>query len=85
MVHIKEHLLLIGKSTHVVVLYHMCSVLHGAISRSSQCSTTGVTKAVVCGMVQNIKEPLLLIGKSSLYGDSGFFLSHYLCGTLPYA
>ena len=22
--------------------------LHGAVSRSSQCSTTGVTKAVVC-------------------------------------
>ena len=35
---------------------------------SSQCSTTGVTKAVVCvilsGMVY-IKEPFLLIGKSS--------------------
>ena len=27
----------------------------------------------VCGMV-NIKEPLLLIGKSSPCGDSGFFL-----------
>ena len=42
---------------------------HSAISRSSQCSTTGVTKAVrgmcyaVCGIV-HIKEPLLLIGKS---------------------
>ena len=24
------------------------SILHGAISRSSQCSTTGVTQAVVC-------------------------------------
>ena len=39
--------------------------------------TTGVTKAVrgvcypVCGMVY-IKEPLLLIGKSSLCGGSGF-------------
>ena len=31
-------------------------------SRSSQCSTTGVTKAVVCGMV-HIKEPMLLIDK----------------------
>ena len=49
---------------------------HWAISRSSQCSTTGVTKAVVCvilsvGMVR-IKEPLLLIDKSSLCGGSGF-------------
>ena len=39
---------------------------------------TGVTKAVVCailsGMV-HIKEPLLLIGKSSPYGGSGFPLS----------
>ena len=50
-------------------LYYCC------ISRSSQCSTTGVTKAVVCailsGMV-HIKEPLLLIGKSSLCGGSVF-------------
>ena len=48
---------------------------HSAISRSNQCSTTGVTKAVVCvilsGMV-HIKEPLLLIDKSSLCGGSGF-------------
>ena len=42
-----------------------------------QCSRTGVTKAVVCailpvcGMV-HIKEPLLLIAKSSLCGGSGF-------------
>ena len=54
-----------------------------AISRSNQCSTTGVTKAVVCailpvGMV-HIKESLLLIGKSSLCGGSGF-LSHYQNG-----
>ena len=51
---------------------------HLAISRSSQCSTTGVTKAgmcyPVCGMV-HINEPLLLIGKSSLCGSSGFPLS----------
>ena len=48
---------------------------HWAMSRSSQCSTTGVTKAVVCypvcGMM-HIKEPLLLIEKSSLCGGSGF-------------
>ena len=47
----------------------------GAISRSSHCSMTGVTKAVVCailsGMV-HIKEPLLLIGKSSPCGGSRF-------------
>ena len=36
----------------------------------------------VCGMV-HIKEPLLLIGKSSLCGVSGF-LSRYLNGPLPY-
>ena len=51
------------------------------ISHSSQCSMTGVTKAVVfvcysiCGMV-HIKEPLLLIGKSSsCSGGSGLPLS----------
>ena len=36
----------------------------------------------VCGMV-HIKEPLLLIGKSSLCGVAGF-LSHYQNGPLPY-
>ena len=61
---------------------------HCAISRSSQCSTTGVTKAVVCvilsvGMM-HIKEPLLLIGKSSPCGGSGFPLSRYLSGPIPY-
>ena len=40
----------------------------------SQCSTTGITKSVVCGMM-HIKEPLLLIGKSSICGGSGFLLS----------
>ena len=35
--------------------------------------TTGVTKAVVCVILSvHIKEPLLLIGKSSLCGGSGF-------------
>ena len=33
--------------------------------------------------VVHIKEPLLLIGKSSPCGSSGF-LSHYLSGPLPY-
>ena len=36
----------------------------------------------VCGMV-HIKEPLLLIGKCSPCGGSGF-LSRYLSGPLPY-
>ena len=39
----------------------------------------------VCGMT-HIKEPLLLIGKSSpCSGGSGFPLSRYLSGPLPYA
>ena len=51
---------------------------HRAISRSSQYCTTGVTKAVVCailsvcGMV-NLKEHLLLIGKSSVYSGGSRF------------
>ena len=51
------------------------SLVSVAISRSSQCSTTGVTGSgmcyPVCGMV-HIKDPLPLIGKSSLCGGSGF-------------
>ena len=35
----------------------------------------------VCGMV-HIKEPLLLIGKSSICGGSGFPLSHSLSASL---
>ena len=48
---------------------------HWATSHSSQCSTTGVTKAMVCAILYRmmiIKEPLLLIGKSSPCGSSGF-------------
>ena len=52
---------------------------HRAISCSSQCSTTAVTKAVVCVMV-HIKEPLLLIAHVAVAG----FLSRYLSGPLPY-
>ena len=52
---------------------------HWAISRSSQCLTIGVTKTSgmcypVSGMM-HIKEPLLLIEKSSLCGGSRFPLS----------
>ena len=50
-------------------------ILTHPVMRSSQCSTTGVTKAVVCypvcGMV-HIKEPFLLIDKNSLCGGSRF-------------
>ena len=64
-----------------------------AIYRSSQCSTTGVTKTVLCaimsvGMVHR-KEPLLLIGKSSPCSGGSWFplsLSEWfftLCST-PY-
>ena len=50
----------------------VCPFITG--SCSSQCPTTGVTKVVVYGMV-HIKEPLLLIGKSSpCSGGSGFSL-----------
>ena len=59
---------------------------HWVISHSSQCSTTGVTKAVVCailsGMV-HIKEPLLLPERVAYVVAAGF-LSHYLSGPLPY-
>ena len=52
---------------------------HWAISRSSQCPMTGVTKAVVYVILfvgfMHIKEPLLLIGKSSPCGGSGFPLT----------
>ena len=54
--------------------------------QTSQCSMTDVTKAVVCAILygmMHIKEPLLLIGKSSPCGGGGF-LSRYLSGPLPY-
>ena len=62
------------------------SILHGGvISCSSQCSTTGVTKAVVCDILvcgmMYIKESLLLIDKSSPCGSSEFAL---LSVPLPY-
>ena len=48
----------------------------GAISRSSQLSTTFIPKAVLCaipfGMVR-VKDPLLLIGKSSPSSGGGGF------------
>ena len=52
---------------------------------SSQCSTTGVSKAVVCVSL-HIKEPLLLIGKTSPCGGSGFplSLSEWSFTVMPY-
>ena len=57
---------------HIIFLsvYHMFRY----ISHSSQCSTTGVTKVMVC-VILSVKEPLLLIGKSSPCGCSGFPLA----------
>ena len=51
------------------------SIIHGGfiISRSSQCSMTGVCYPI-CGMV-HIKEHLLIIGNNSSCGGSGFPLS----------
>ena len=51
------------------------------ISRSSQCTETGVTKAVVCAILSGImhkKEPLLLIRMSACsFLSRGFPLSLY--------
>ena len=47
---------------------------HLAIYRFSQCNKGRGMCHAVCGMM-HIKEPLLLIGKSSAYGGSGFPLS----------
>ena len=57
------------------MLFVFADIQWSALFPSSQCFTTGVTKVVVCivlsGMV-HIKEPLLLIGKSSPCGSSWF-------------
>ena len=74
-----------GLKFYVPFYFHSSMVrvfAHGTmgrrIDRSSQCSTTdnkgwGMCYPV-CGMV-HIKEPLMLIGKTSLCGGSGFPLS----------
>ena len=63
-------------SIHVSLFSAVRAVMNKA--SSVQCSTTGVTKvmvcAILCGMV-HIKEPLLLISKSSPCGSIGFTLS----------
>ena len=67
---------------------------HGAMDRRIDPSWDGPIELFLhdwcnkgCGMcygMVHIKEPLLLIGKSSPCGSSGFPLSHYLSGPLPY-
>ena len=61
------------------------SILYGGPIELFLVPASDLTKAVVCGIrgMIHIKEPLLLIGKSSPCGGSGF-LSRYLCGPLPY-
>ena len=59
------------------------SVYKHAISRSSQCSTTGVAMCYSVCRMMHIKEPLLLIGKVAPVAAAGF-LSRYLSGRLPY-
>ena len=46
----------------------------GLFSVPNLWSTTGPSKAMVCAVCGevHIKDPLPLIGKSSLYGDTGF-------------
>ena len=52
--------------------YHsLCYTSHGALAGMRNSVTKAVICAILCGMV-HIKEPLLLIGKSSLCGGSGF-------------
>ena len=52
----------------------------GLFFHSNQWTTTGPSKAV-CGKVQ-INNPLLLIGKSSICGDSGFPLKKNVIMTI---
>ena len=68
------------------------SILHGGPIElflvPAKNSTTGVKKVVVCvilfGGMMHIKEPLLLTGKSSPYGGSGFPLSLSGWSLTPY-
>ena len=60
------------------------SILHGGPIEvlHDWCNKSRGVCYSVCGMM-HIKEPLLLIDKSSLCGGAGF-LFHYLNGPLPY-
>ena len=68
----------------LMVRWVVGSILHGVDPLSyfsfHQCSMTGVTKVVVCVILSgivHIKEPLLLIGKSSPCGGTGFPLMSF--------
>ena len=53
-------------------------MVHGGLSELflvCQCSTTGVTNAVVCTILVHIKYPLLLIRKNPCSSGTGFPLS----------
>ena len=72
-----------------MVQWDVRSILYGGpieLFLGPVCSLAGLTKArvcaILCGMMP-IKEPLLLIRKSSHVVAAGF-LSPYLCGSLPY-
>ena len=70
----------VGSILHVVDTlsdFSLQPVLH------DWCNTGRGMYYPVCGMV-HIKEPLLLIRKNSLCGGSGFPLSRYPSGPLPY-
>ena len=57
------------------------SILHGgptAVYRSSQCTTTGVTKVVLCVILSGMMHIRVA------YLAAAGFLSRYLSGPLPY-
>ena len=62
------------------------SILHGGPTElflHERCNKGCGMCYPVCGMV-NVKDPLLLIGKSSQCSGEEDFLSRYLSGPLPY-
>ena len=67
----------IDPSWWTIILFSLQPVLHNGCNKGrGMCYP-------VCGMV-HIKEPLLLIGKSSPFSADSSFLSRYLNGPLPY-
>ena len=72
LLHLLHHLLLLHLLLlHILLLYHR---LHFLVKLHGWCNKGRDVCNPVCGMV-HIKEPLLLIGKSSLCGGSGFHFS----------
>ena len=55
----------------------------GSISRSSQCSTTGVS-AIMSVVMVHIKEDTCCSSESVAHVAAAGFLSRYLNGSLPY-